>query len=137
MIKLKNHNLIDVVEFLDKAELKPKASRVRTKLNKLLIDKVSDLNRDERELLDQFGKKDENGKLIENGGTFTLIEDTAPEFHREKAALFEEVTSINVDELKDKLKTLIEELENSDTKLSGKDAETLDVLLDALEAETV
>jgi hypothetical protein len=136
MITVKNYNLISVVEFLDKVELPPKASRARSKLNRLFMTKVGELNNDERELLDKYGKKDEHGNLVEDNGNFTLAPETAVEFHQEKAALFEEITSVNVEEIKDKLGTLIEALENSDIKVSGKDAEALDVLLDALEAET-
>ena len=135
MIKVKNYQLVDVLEFLEKAELKPRASRVRTKLNKLFFDKVQDLQGDEMALLDKFGKKGEDGKLIENQGAFTLMEETAAEYHQEKRALLEETASVNVDELKDKLAVLMEELENSEVRVSGKDAEALDLLLDALEAE--
>jgi hypothetical protein len=135
MIRLKNHDLIGVAEFLDKAELPPKASRARTKLNRLFITKIGELNNDERELLEKYGKKDEHGSLVESDGNFTLIPETAAEFHKEKAALFEETTSVNVDEIKDKFGTLIDALENSDLKYSGKDAECLDLLLDALEGE--
>ena len=137
MLKLKNHDLINVAEFLDKVELPPKASRARTKLNRLFITKIGELNNDERELLEKYGKKDERGNLVESDGNFTLVAETAAEFHQEKAALFEEVTSVNVDEIKDKFGTLIDVLENSDIKVSGKDAEALDLLLDALESEVV
>jgi hypothetical protein len=135
MLKVKNYQLVDVLEFLEKAALMPRASRVRTKLNRLLYAKVEELQGDEMALLDKFGKKGEDGKLIENQGTFTLIEETAVEYHQEKRALLEETASVNIDELKDKLAVLMEELENSDVKVSGKDAEALDLLLDALEAE--
>ena len=135
MLKVKNYQLVDMLEFLEKAALMPRASRVRTKMNKLLYAKVEELQGDEMALLDKFGKKDEDGKLIENAGTFTLVEETAVEYHKEKRALLEENASVNIDELKDKLAVLMEELENSDVRLSGKDAEALDLLLDALEAE--
>lgn len=135
MLKIKNYQLVDVIEFLDKVELLPKASRVRTKLNKLLYAKISELQNDEMALLDKFGEKDENGKLIENDGAYTLVEETAAEYHVEKRTLLEETASINVDEIKDKLGILIDELESSDNKLSGKDAEALDLLLDLLEEE--
>jgi hypothetical protein len=135
MLKLKNYQLVDVVEFLEKVELKPRASRVRTKLTRLFYAKIQELQGDEMALLDKFGKKNEDGKLIENQGTYTLVEATAAEYHQEKRALLEETTSVNVDELKDKLSGLAEELENSEVRLSGKDAEALDLLLDALETE--
>ena len=108
MLKVKNYQLVAMLEFLEKAALKPRASRVRTKLVKLLYTKIDDLQGDEMALLDKFGKKGENGKLIENQGTFTLIEETAAEYHQEKRTLLEETASVNVDELKDKLAVLME-----------------------------
>ena len=135
MLKFKNYQLVDLLEFLEKAELKPKASRVRSKLNRLLFAKIQDLQGDEMALLEKFGKRGDDGKLIENQGTYSLIESTAVEYHSEKQALLGEGASINVDELKDKIPALIDALENSDQRLSGKNAESLDLLLDALEAE--
>lgn len=135
MLKIKNYQLVDALEFLEQASLMPKASRVRTKLNKLIYAKIQDLQNDEMALLEKFGKKDTDGNLIENDGTFTLIENTAAAYYQEKRTLLEEVASINIDELKDGLSVLIEELENSDIKVSGKNAEALDLLLDALEIE--
>jgi hypothetical protein len=135
MLKVKNYQLVDLLEFLEKAELKPKASRVRTKLNKLFYAKITDLQGDEMALLERFGKKDAGGKLIENQGTYSLVETTAAEYHQEKRTLLEETASVSVDELRDNIGVLIEELINSDVRLSGKDAEALDLLLDALEEE--
>ena len=133
MMKLQNFRLVDLLEFLEKAELKPRASRVRTKLAKLLYDKIGELQGDELALLEKFGKKGDDGKLVENDGTYTLVEATAAEYHQEKRTLVEETASINVDELIDKLAVLIDELENSDVRVSGKDAEALALLLDLLE----
>jgi hypothetical protein len=135
MLKIKNYQLVDALEFLEKAELKPRASRVRTKLNKLFYAKIQDLQGDEMALLDKFAKRDDSGALIENQGTYTLNEATAAEYHQEKRALLEETASVNADELRDHLSVLIDELINSDVRLSGKDAVALDLLLDALEAE--
>ncbi|MDR1805582.1 MAG: hypothetical protein LBQ80_02255 [Clostridium sp.] len=135
MLKIQNYQLVDLLEFLEKAELKPRASRVRTKLNKLFYAKIQDLQADEMALLERFGKRDEGGALIESQGTYTLVEETAAEYHKEKRTLLEETASVNADELKDKLGVLIDELVNSDIRVAGKDAESLDLLLDALEAE--
>lgn len=135
MLTIKNYQLVDLLEFLEKTALRPKASRVRSKLNRLLYAKIQDLQSDELALLERFGKKDENGKIIENDGAYTLLEATAAEYHRERRALMEESVSVNVDELGDKLRALMDELENSDITLSGKDAEVLDLLFDMLEIE--
>jgi len=135
MLKLKNYQLVDVFEFLEKAELKPKASRVRTKLNRLFYAKIQELQSDELALLDKFGKKDVDGKLVETDGTFSLNEATAAEYHAEKRELLNEEISVNIDELHDKIGLLIAELENSDMKISGKDGVTFDFLSDILESE--
>jgi hypothetical protein len=124
-----------ITQFLEKAELKPKASRVRTKLKKLMQVKIDELYKDEVALLERFGKKDEQGELIQHDGDFILIEETAVEYHQEKAELIRESVSINVDEIRDKLSFLIDGLENSEMSLSGVDAEVLDLLIDKLEEE--
>jgi hypothetical protein len=135
MLKVKNYQLVDVLEFLEKAELRPRASRVRTRLSKLLYAKIEDLQTDEMALLEKFGKRDEDGKLIEDSGAYTLNEDTAAEYHAEKRTLLEETASVGVDELKEGLPVLIGELVDSDMKLSGKNAVAFALLLNALEAE--
>ena len=135
MIKLKNNELVGSLQFLEKAELKPKASRLRTKLKRLVQVKIDELYKDEVELLEKVGKKDDNGKLIQLDGNFSLIEATAEEYHQEKAELINESVSINVDELKEQLPFLLEGLESSEMIVSGTDAEILDLLLDKLEEE--
>lgn len=135
MLEVKNESLVGLVTFLEKLELPPKSSRVRSKLNKLLGQKVEDLYKDELDLLDRFGKKDESGELIQNDGSYSLIEDTALQYHQEKAELLSEVVHIEVKEIHDKLPVLLEKLENSDEKLSGQQAEIFDELMDLLEEE--
>lgn len=135
MLQVKNEAIVNLVTFLEKLELTPKASRVRTKVNKLLGSKVEELYKDEMDLLDRFGKKDGDGKLIQSDSAYSLIEDTAPNYHQEKAELLSEIIHIEVRELHDKLPVLIEELENSEEKLSGQQAEIFDDLMDLLEDE--
>ena len=135
MLQVKNEDIVNLVTFLEKLELTPKASRVRTKLNKLLGSKVEELYKDEMDLLERFGKKDEAGKLIQSDGAYSLIEDTALNYHQEKAELLSEIIHIEVRELRDKLPVLIDELENSEEKLSGQQAEIFDDLMDLLEDE--
>jgi Protein of unknown function (DUF1617). len=135
MLELKNNELVGVVEFLEKLELTPKASRVRTKLNKLLGFKVEELYKDEMDLLDRFGKKDDKGNLLETDGAYSLVEETALSYHKEKEVLLNEVNYIDIRELHAKLPILIDELENSDEKLTGHKAEVFDFLMDLLEME--
>lgn len=108
---------------------------MRTKLVKLIREKIDELYKDEVDLLQRFGKKDEEGNLIQDNGNFSLLPETATEYHIEKADLLEEISSIDVAELHDKLPLLIGGLEDSEVTVSGKDAETLELLLELLETE--
>ena len=135
MIKIKNQDLVDVITFLEGFELTPKVSRVRTKLVKLIREKIDELYKDEVDLLQRFGKKDEEGNLVQDNGNFSLLPETAAEYHKEKTDLLNEVSVIDVVELHDKLPLLIGGLEDSEVTVSGKDAETLELILELLETE--
>ena len=135
MLRIRNEELVDVITFLESFELQPKVSRVRTKLVRLIRQTIDELYKDEVELLERFGKKDESGNLIQDNGNFSLLPETAAEYHKEKADLLNEETHIDVVELHDKLPLLIGGLEESEVKLSGKEAETLEVVLELLETE--
>lgn len=133
MLKIRNEDLVDVMNFLKGFDLPPKISRIRTKLTKLIQVKIDELYQDEVELLQKYGRKDESGNFVQHDGAFSLIPETAAEYHKEKADLLYEETHINVDELQDKLPLLVAGFENSEVAISGKDAEMLDLILEQLE----
>ncbi|EMF0257318.1 DUF1617 family protein [Lactococcus petauri] len=135
MLRIRNEELVDVITFLEGFELQPKVSRVRTKLGKLIRQKIDELYKDEVDLLQRFGKKDEEGNLIQDNGNFSLLPETAAEYHKEKADLLNEDSVIDVAELHDKLPLLIGGLEDSEVTISGKDGETLELILELLEIE--
>ena len=135
MLKIRNEELVDVITFLEGFELQPKVSRVRTKLVKLIRTKIDELYKDEVDLLQRFGKKDEEGNLVQDNGNFSLLPETAVEYHKEKADLLNEDSVIDVAELHDKLPLLIGGLEDSEVMVSGKDAEALELVLELLEIE--
>lgn len=135
MLRIRNEELVEVITFLESFELTPKISRVRTKLVKLIRTKIDELYKDEVEILERFGKKDDSGNLIQDNGNFLLLPETAAEYHKEKADLLNEDSVIDVAELQDKLPLLIGGLEDSEVKVSGKDAETLELILEFLEKE--
>ena len=135
MLKIRNEELVDVITFLEGFELQPKVSRVRTKLVKLIRTKIDELYKDEVDLLQRFGKKDEEGNLVQDNGNFSLLPETAVEYHKEKADLLNEDSVIDVAELHDNLPLLIGGLEDSEVKVSGKDAEALELVLELLEIE--
>ena len=135
MLRIRNEELVEVITLLESFELTRKISRVRTKLVKLIRTKIDELYKDEVELLERFGKKDDSGNLIQDNGNFLLLPETAAEYHKEKADLLNEDSVIDVAELQDKLPLLIGGLEDSEVKVSGKDAETLELILELLEKE--
>ena len=135
MLRIRNEELVEVITFLESFELTPKISRVRTKLVKLIRTKIDELYKDEVELLERFGKKDDSGNLIQDNGNFLLLPETAAEYHKEKADLLNEDSVIDVAELQDKLPLLIGGLGDSEVTVSGKDAETLELILELLETE--
>ena len=135
MLRIRNEELVDVITFLEGFELQPKVSRVRTKLVKLIRTKIDELYKDEVDLLQRFGKKDEEGNLVQDNGNFSLLPETAAEYHKEKADLLNEDSVIDVAELQDKLPLLIGGLGDSEVTVSGKDAETLELILELLETE--
>lgn len=135
MMKFKNSELVAVSQFLKNAELTPSVSRVRTKLRKCIQSKIDELYKDEIELVEKFGERDDKGELVEKDGSFSLVAKTAIEYHQEKNILLEEEVSINVDELTSKLSLLLEAFDNSEEKVSGSDAEILDLIMDKLESE--
>ena len=136
MLSLKNKELAPIINFLSKVELSPKASRCRSKLVKKLLEKHAELKEDLEVIIDKFGKRDENDKIIQlEDGNVEFSDDRKEEGIKEQQILLDEEVSINLDEIKERVKFLVSKLDKIDTKLSGYDAETYDTLMDKLEDE--
>lgn len=133
-IKLKNAALVDTFNLLQEMQLKGKASRARTKLNKLINDAINSLGESEIELIRQYGKLDENGepKKLDNGN-YQLNPDTLTEFNIEHTTLLNEDAEISGATYGSHLQDCIDFLNSYDGELSGKQADAYDALLDALE----
>lgn len=136
MLSLKNKELAPIINFLSAVELSPKASRCRSKLVKKLLEKHTELKEDLEDIIEKFGKRDDKGEIIQlENGNVEFSEDTKEEGVKEQEELFDEEISINLDEIKNKVKFLVTNLDQLDTKLSGYDAEIYDMLMDKLEEE--
>ncbi|WKB49147.1 DUF1617 family protein [Lactococcus lactis subsp. lactis] len=136
MLSLKNKELAPIINFLSAVELSPKASRCRSKLVKKLLEKHTELKEDLEDIIEKFGKRDDNGEIIRlENGNVEFSEDTKEQGIKEQEELFDEEISINLDEIKNKVKFLVTNLDQLDTKLSGYDAEIYDLLMDKLEEE--
>ena len=136
MLSLKNEELAPTINFLSNIKLSPKASRCRSKLVKKLIEKHAEFKEDLDEIIDKFGERDANGKIIRSDeGVIKIAEDKLEEGTKEQRELMDEDISINLDEIKDKVTFLVGKLDKLDTKLSGHDAEIYDTIMDKLEGE--
>ncbi|MDT2858168.1 DUF1617 family protein [Lactococcus lactis] len=136
MLSLKNKELAPIINFLSAVELSPKASRCRSKLVKKLLEKHTELKEDLEDIIEKFGKRDDNGEIIRlENGNVEFSEDTKDQGIKDQEELFDEEISINLDEIKKKVKFLVTNLDQLDTKLSGYDAELYDLLMDKLEEE--
>lgn len=136
MLSLKNKELAPIINFLSKVELSPKASRCRSKLVKKLLEKHAELKEDLEVIIDKFGKRDENDKIIQlENGNVEFSDDGKEEGIKEQQILLDEEVSINLDEIKEKVRFLVSKLDKIDTKLSGYDAEIYDTIMDKLEEE--
>ena len=136
MLSLKNKELAPIINFLSAVELSPKASRCRSKLVKKLLEKHTELKEDLEDIIEKFGKRDDKGEIIRlENGNVEFSEDARKEGIKEQEELFDEEISINLDEIKKKVKFLVTNLDQLDTKLSGYDAEIYDLLMDKLEEE--
>lgn len=136
MLSLKNKELAPVINFLSAVELSPKASRCRSKLVKKLLEKHTELKEDLEDIIEKYGQRDDKGEIIRlENGNVDFSEDTKEEGIKEQEELFDEEISINLDEIKKKVKFLVTNLDQLDTKLSGYDAEIYDMLMDKLEEE--
>lgn len=89
-IKLKNKELVPAVNFLNSMNLKASESRHRSKLIKQLLSAVESLNESELLLADEYGQKDEKGKLVENDGKVMLIKEKVDEYREEHQKLLDE-----------------------------------------------
>ena len=136
MLSLKNKELAPIINFLSKVELSPKASRCRSKLVKKLLEKHAELKEDLEVIIDKFGKRDENDKIIQlENGNVEFSDDGKEEGIKEQQILLDEEVSINLDEIKEKVRFLVSKLDKLDVKFAGNDAVIYDVLMDQLEEE--
>lgn len=136
MLSLKNKELAPIINFLSEVKLSPKASRCRSKLVKKLLEKHAELKEDLEVIIDKFGKRDENDKIIQlEDGNVEFSDDRKEEGIKEQQILLDEEVSINLDEIKERVKFLVSKLDKIDTKLSGYDAEIYDIIMDKLEEE--
>lgn len=134
-MEIKNGEITAYVEFLQKLNLKSRASRGRTKLIKLLDKKIDEFNADLNSVRDEFFKKDDKGHFIQDDNGKLVIKDgvSVGEAQAEADKLTNENAVILLDEYEQQIKAMYQALDEYDGELSGTDATIYDDLMEKLE----
>ena len=133
-MEIKNGEITAYVEFLQKLNLRSRASRGRTKLIKLLEKKINEFNMDLNSLRDEYFKKDEQGQFIQENGRLVVKDGVSvAEAQSEADELNNENAVILLDEYQEQIKAMYQALDEYDGELSGTDATIYDDLMEKLE----
>ena len=133
-MEIKNGEITAYVEFLQKLNLRSRASRGRTKLIKLLEKKINEFNMDLNSLRDEYFKKDEQGQFIQENGKLVVKDGVSVgEAQAEADKLTNENAVILLDEYEQQIKAMYQALDEYDGELSGTDATIYDDLMEKLE----
>ena len=133
-MEIKNGEITAYVDFLQKLNLKSRASRGRTKLIKLLEKKIDEFNMDLNSLRDEYFKKDDQGQFIQENGKLVVKDGVSiEEAQAEADKLNNENAVILLDEYEQQIKAMYQALDEYDGELSGTDATIYDDLMEKLE----
>ena len=133
-MEIKNGEITAYVEFLQKLNLKSRASRGRTKLIKLLEKKIEEYNTDISSLRDEYFKKDDKGNFVQENGRLVVKDGVSVgEAQAEADKLTNENAVILLDEYEQQIKAMYQALDEYDGELSGTDATIYDDLMEKLE----
>lgn len=132
-LTIKNKELVRVSNFLYGLSLKPKLSRYRGRLNRLIMEKIEDLQAESEELIRTYAIKDGNNPVLTEDGEYQFEPGNLDVFMRERVELDEELITIDLSTypgLDVYIKQILDEL---DVELSEEDAIAYDFLCDVFE----
>ncbi|WP_258832829.1 hypothetical protein [Peribacillus frigoritolerans] len=133
-VLIKNMYLQSSVELLYRMTLRGKESRHRSKLVRILNEKVKELGENEIELIKEYTGVDENGNPKKNEqGNFDV--DNVFKFRKEQQELLEEEIFIEGEGNREMIKTVKEILSNYDEGIGGKEADAFDYLCEAFRVD--
>lgn len=133
-MKIKNQHLVLTINFLQNMKLKAAESRSRSKLVKLLSEKLKELQTDEKALLEEYAVKDEDGKAVMiDENQYDIAKENEPEFGKEHVVLLNEEVTITTTDYAEYVENVKKSLEAYDEELSGTDADVYDLLMNELE----
>lgn len=137
MLKFKNSEIAQTINFLSRISLKTKASRSRTVLIKKLSEKFEEFSKFQEEIFNKFAKKNKEGELDrDEQGAIHWEAEHIKEGNEALQELLDEEVFINIEEYRPNIKFLLLALGELDMELSGQDALIYDLIMDKLEEET-
>lgn len=128
-VKIKNMYLQASASFLYDLTLRGKQSRQRSKLVRVLNEKLKELAEDELNLIKEYTGEDAEGNPIKNKQGSYDVSDTA-KFRKEQQELLEEEAVIEGEGNREMIKVIKQILADYDGDISGKNADAFDYLCD-------
>ncbi|MGF2111615.1 DUF1617 family protein [Enterococcus casseliflavus] len=133
-IKIKNKEIMCVINFLRNIVAKGKTSLARSQAIVLLERKEKEFTEDRKLIIEEHAEKDSDGKPITNDdGTYKLTAEGNKEAGKTITELFEEEAVIQYGEYTSKLNDLEKFLDEYDGDVSGDDAQGFFALVTAFE----
>jgi hypothetical protein len=129
-VKIKNMYLQASGSFLYELSLRGKQSRYRSKLVKILNEKLKELAEDELNLIKEYTGEDKDGNPIKNEQGSYDVSDVE-KFKKEQQELLDEEAVIEGEGNREMIKTVKQILSEYDGEVSGKEADAFDYLYDA------
>jgi len=138
-LTFKNYEIAPAIELLQPMDLGAADSRHRTKFVKLLMDVLKGIQESQQDLLDRYGKKDEDGNLIqgEDGKGYEFDPIKGKEYLEELQKLVDEEVVIEGGTYQKNIEEMPRILNEYTGTLSGKEADIYDRLLDEFEGVEV
>lgn len=130
LLKLENYSLVPIAGLLGGIPLSGRASRGRTKLIKLLDDKIKDVQVYQEELVGKYLEKNNVGEPE----SFTYKdEESEVAYNKELIELVNDLSTINLTEYSTEMKALLEGLLDTEVKFKEEEAFMYDKICEGLE----
>ena len=130
LLKLENYSLAPIAGLLGGLPLSGRASRGRTKLIKLLDDKVKDVQAYQEELVEKYLKPSSDS---ESEGFGYKDEESEIAYNKELIELVNDLSIINLAEYTVEMKALLEGLLDTEVKFKEEEAFLYDKICEGLE----
>lgn len=134
-IKLKKGNVQQTITFIKNINISGgKTNRARFRVLKLLDKKSKEVNEERMEIAKSYAKLDQSGEaIILQNGNLDIEQEKLIPFSNAQNTMFEEVSTLTVDDYKDQFQTLYEALLNYNDNLQGDNLIAYGTLIDVLE----